>query len=167
MIIIGYPGIGKSSLAQNRLDIIDLESCWTRIEGRKGLNWEEIYIQMAEGLSQQGYIVMVSAHYNVQNRLKKSSETVVAVFPGEHLVNLWTSRLQKRYHDTGSAKDKRAYLDACLHFEDEISHLREFWGSNVYAIDSMNYDLAEIVEKLVLRYDRGCRNGADEQRLDD
>ena len=66
MIITGYQGIGKSTLARKDKNIIDLESSsfWkydkscnskTRCE-----DWYVYYCQVAMDLSRQGYTVFVS-----------------------------------------------------------------------------------------------------------
>ena len=43
MIIIGYPGIGKSTLAVQHLGYIDLESSNFKVDGIKIEGWQEIY----------------------------------------------------------------------------------------------------------------------------
>ena len=66
MIVIGYQGIGKSTLAARNLKYIDLESSnfWfddpeTKQRVRHS-NWYEMYFNVAEDLSRQGYVVFVS-----------------------------------------------------------------------------------------------------------
>ena len=87
MIIIGYQGIGKSTLAASELKYIDLESSnfWfydseTKQKVRHS-NWYEMYCNVAENLSRQGYIVFVSSHQPVRERLLKSKEYVVVCVP--------------------------------------------------------------------------------------
>lgn len=69
MIITGYQGIGKSTLAKTNDKIIDLESsCFWKYDlydfEKKGEktrpdDWYVYYCQMAQYLSKQGYIVLV------------------------------------------------------------------------------------------------------------
>ena len=67
MIIIGYQGIGKSTLSARNLKYVDLESSnfWfddpeTKQRVRH-FNWYEMYCNVAEYLSRQGYVVFVSS----------------------------------------------------------------------------------------------------------
>lgn len=59
MIIVGYQGIGKSSLAGRDKKFIDLESGNFWIDGKRADDWYKPYCKIAEHLSQQGYYVFV------------------------------------------------------------------------------------------------------------
>ena len=78
MIIIGYQGVGKSTLANKDDKFIDLESgsFWINNTDNNSKyrydNWYEMYCNVAEHLSQQGYIVVVASHEVVRNRLKQA-----------------------------------------------------------------------------------------------
>lgn len=71
MIITGYQGIGKSTLARKENNVIDLESAsfWNYENGNKTRpdDWYVYYCQVAEHLSKQGYIVFVSCHQQVRD----------------------------------------------------------------------------------------------------
>ena len=58
MIISGYQGIGKSSLAGSH-NCIDLESGNFWIDGVRDNDWYKPYCKIANHLSEQGYIVFV------------------------------------------------------------------------------------------------------------
>ena len=62
MIVIGYQGIGKSTLANKDLRFIDLESGNFWVDGKRADDWYKPYCQIAEHLSRQGYIVFTSSH---------------------------------------------------------------------------------------------------------
>ena len=51
MIISGYQGIGKSTLAKNSNKYIDLESGNFWIDGERQENWYKIYCKIAAHLS--------------------------------------------------------------------------------------------------------------------
>lgn len=72
MIIIGYPGIGKSTLAGKDHKFIDLESSNFKIEDERSEDWYKVYCKVAEDLSRQGYIVFVSSHLAVREALRGS-----------------------------------------------------------------------------------------------
>lgn len=107
MIVIGYQGIGKSTLARKNLRYVDLESSYFRFSGldncrvhsnnekKENLvngildlvaefekeNLYEVYCNVAENLSRQGYTVFVSSHQPVRERLLKSEEYVIVCVP--------------------------------------------------------------------------------------
>lgn len=148
MIIIGYPGIGKSSVA-GKNDIIDLESGNFWAEGKRPDNWYVCYCNIAEHLSKQGYIVFVSSHKVVYERLKKySKESVYAVFPAVDLKDDWVERLHNRYEKTQLPKDFRAWKGAENDFEENIYDLKHC-GIQYYEIQEMDYRLQDIVDYLV------------------
>ena len=51
MIVIGYQGIGKSSLAGRNNIFIDLESGNFWVDGKRADDWYKPYCQIAEHLS--------------------------------------------------------------------------------------------------------------------
>lgn len=85
MIIIGYQGIGKSTLSSICLKYIDLESSVFWIDGKRHDDWYIAYTQIAENLSRQGYVVFVSSHEVVRNALKNSKEKVICCVPAPYL----------------------------------------------------------------------------------
>ena len=105
MIIIGYQGIGKSTLAGRNCRYIDLESSCFWINGKRPDDWYLYYCSIAEHLSKQGYIVFVSSHEVVRTRLEWSCEDVVIVYPSIELNDYWISKLEKRYTETKLDKD--------------------------------------------------------------
>lgn len=141
MIIIGYQGIGKSTVAALRDECIDLESSCTKVRGLRHECWADVYVNFAESLSRQGYFVFVSSHKEVQDLLDKSSENVIAIFPSASLKNEWVEKLKKRYELTNLDKDYAAWKGAEYGFDREIATLTTNGSYVKRIITSMNYNL--------------------------
>ena len=112
MIVIGYQGIGKSTLAGRNNKFIDLESSNFWIDGKRADDWYKPYCKIAEHLSQQGYIVFTSSHEVVRKQLEDSDEIVVLAFPSAELKWEWIAKLEKRYEESGLEKDYKALMNA-------------------------------------------------------
>lgn len=146
MIIIGYPGIGKSTLAGKDHKFIDLESSNFKIEDERSEDWYKVYCKVAEDLSRQGYIVFVSSHLAVREALRGSQETVAVAYPVGSLEKEWIAKLKDRYEQTNSYKDRMAYERARDHFYEDIVGLLNYPTRYHVWLTSMNYDLeAEII----------------------
>lgn len=145
MIIIGYPGIGKSTIARRNNNFIDLESSNFRIDGERAANWYKPYCNIAEDLSQQGRIVFVSCHEEVREQLKHSSELVIVVYPALELQNEWIDRLRNRYNQTGSLKDKNALEQAKNNYCKNITMLENSNFDHKIILKHMNYDLEAFI----------------------
>lgn len=166
MIITGYQGIGKSTLARNNVKIIDLESSsFWKYEEDVSLNktgnktrhedWYVYYCQVAQHLSAQGYIVFVSCHQEVRDWLSvHNSEKFCAIFPSKDIKEDWLNRLENRYKESQSEKDLRAYEHAKASYDNDIYKLwyecqyNVEYYHNVAIIDDINYDLQELVDNL-------------------
>lgn len=146
MIISGYQGIGKSTLA-GKNNCIDLESSNFWVDGKRPDDWYKIYCQIAVHLSQQGYTVFVSSHKLVRDELEKSDHPAFAVFPSINLKDKWVEKLEKRYEESNLYKDYKAYKNAEEHYKENIA---EFMRGNLtfYEITKMDYDLKDIVDFL-------------------
>ena len=123
MIIIGYQGIGKSTLAKDSLKYIDLESGNFWINGERDEQWYKPYCNIANHLSAQGYTVFTSSHKEVREELKNSSEVVKIAFPALELKTDWLIRLTNRYNESMLEKDYKALMNASLYYEDNIEDL--------------------------------------------
>lgn len=146
MIIIGYQGIGKSTLANKNNGYIDLESGNFWCNGIRPPDWYIYYCNIAEHLSKQGYNVFVSSHEVVRNRLKSSSETVICVYPSILLADQWIKKLEQRYNQSHLEKDYKAWKNAEDRYHENISELM-MCGIPHIEIDSMDYDLKELIER--------------------
>lgn len=148
MIIIGYQGIGKSTLA-GKNNCIDLESGNFWHNGVRPNNWHIFYCQIAEHLSNQGYNVFVSSHNVVRNRLKKySQQQIYIVYPSVELKDEWIDKLKKRFESSKLEKDYKAWMNAEDRYVDNIKELKNS-GINCVEIIDMNYSLEDIISNLV------------------
>lgn len=146
MIISGYQGIGKSSLAGSN-HCIDLESSNFWIDGFRSDDWYKPYCKIANHLSEQGYTVFVSSHEVVRKELEKSYEIVFVVFPSLKLKDQWIERLRKRYEQIPTEKNFKALANAEDRYEENIKEL--MYGNLTYhEISNINYDLKDIVNIL-------------------
>ena len=149
MIVIGYQGIGKSTLCYNDnnniLRYLDLESSsFFDDNGKRPDDWYIYYCNVAEHLSRQKFIVFVSSHEVVRNRLFKSSENVVCVFPSEKLKDEWIKRLEFRYQTTKLEKDYKAWQNSLDNYDNNIADLKKS-GFPCIEISSMDYSLKDLI----------------------
>lgn len=130
MIIIGFPGIGKSSVTRayegdtNTTGYIDLESS----NFIKDENWVKEYCDLAIDLEFQGYNVFVSSHKKVREYLAERQgifPDIVEVFPAIYLYNEWMSRLLYRYSTNPSDKNYRAYKYMENNFHTAIEEMEQ------------------------------------------
>lgn len=156
MIIVGYQGIGKSTLAngeknhwisENMLGkgIIDLESGSFWVNGKRDENWYKIYVNIAHHLSQQGHIVFVSSHKAVREELKKYPDYIRYAYPSLSLKDEWISKLKKRYDESGLDKDYKAWKNAETCYEENIKDLMNDGCKDPIEIKSMDYDLGLMI----------------------
>lgn len=154
-IIIGYPGIGKSTLANVSNGYIDLESSnffypsIHHMERPKG--WEYVYCQLALDLCDQGYTVFTSSHSLITNLLCKLSDKILedikiyTCSPSINLENEWIDKLYKRYTASNSDKDLRAYERAEQYYQEDIKSLQSIKQFNHIIINDMNYNLRDVI----------------------
>lgn len=146
MIIIGYQGIGKSTLAKDSLEYIDLESGNFWVNGERDEQWYKPYCNIANHLSAQGYTVFTSSHKEVREELKNSSEIVKIIFPSLDLKTDWLIKLTNRYNESMLEKDYKALINASLYYEDNINDLMNEPFDKI-VIDNINYNLRELIEQ--------------------
>ena len=130
MIIIGFPGIGKSSVTRaydgetNTTGYIDLESS----NFVKDDNWVKEYCDLAIDLDLQGYNVFVSSHKNVREYLAEKQDVfpgIMEIFPSKKIRTEWPNRLESRYMKCKTDKNERALNYMRNNFDtavDEMEH---------------------------------------------
>ena len=150
MIVVGYQGIGKSTLAKKKSGYIDLESGSFWHNGNRIDDWYIYYCQIAEHLSSQGNVVFVSSHKVVRNYLKSSKERTICVYPSIFLSEEWKKKLHERYESTKLTKDHKAWMNAEENFHVNIGDLM-MCGIPHAEIDHMDYDLHEIIFDVIKR----------------
>lgn len=147
MIIIGYQGIGKSTLANTNNAYIDLESSNFWYKGQRHDYWYIYYCQIAKNLSQQNHNVFVSSHKEVVKYLKDNccNEIVICIYPSILLAEEWKQKLKERYAKTQLTKDYKAWKNAEDRYHENISELM-MCGIPHIEINSMKYNLKELIE---------------------
>lgn len=144
MVIIGYQGIGKSTLA-GKHNCIDLESSNFFDNGVRPDDWYVFYCNIAIHLSEQGYTVFTSSHKVVRDYLKEHcKEPLYIICPSTTLKDEWVNKLKKRYESTKLDKDYKALMNANYNYKTNINELTNC-GINVYQIMSMDYSLRDIL----------------------
>ena len=113
MIIIGFPGIGKSSVTRayegntNTTGYIDLESSNFVKDG----NWVKEYCGLAIDLDLQGYNVFVSSHKAVREYLAEKQGAfsgIMEIFPSKEMRTEWLNKLECRCMKCKTDKNERA-----------------------------------------------------------
>lgn len=150
MIIVGYQGIGKSTLADKDLKYIDLESSNFFVEGKRADNWYAVYCKIAVSLSDQGYDVFMSSHQVVRDELNRIPyiEKMI-VCPSVELKDAWIEKLKIRYEQSLNPQEKdknyKAYMNAVDRYEDNIRELMDEKSFEICVIKNMNYDLEKCI----------------------
>ena len=154
MIIVGYPGIGKTSLTAKNLEVIDLES--SHFHGafdpmrdqRRGDEWFRTYVKVALDLHLQGHIVCVSSHADVIHELSKLKEKdIVVCYPSLDLKTEWIEKLHKRYIDSFEDENSKyfaAYIRARECYDGDIDRMKNC-GLRRIEIQDMDYNLTDLV----------------------
>lgn len=143
MVLLGYPGIGKTTLAK-KCPIIDLDS--SRFFGKS--NWVEKYCAFIKGFNEEGINVFASCHKKVREELKRMGIDYVVVIPSMALRDQWVGKLAKRYFTSEEDADFRAWHRATIDFEADIEDLME--EDKKLVIEAMDYDLEEMLKCLLL-----------------
>lgn len=155
MIIVGYQGIGKSTLAGIN-EFIDLESGNFWVDGTRPENWYKMYVKIAIHLSQQGYDVFTASHKVVRDELKKYNETVVVCYPSLELKDEWIKKLEERYNSTNLEKDFKAWKNAEQMYEENIKDLMDEKEFIHCELTDMGYELH--YELFNLKYNTEVKN---------
>lgn len=141
MIYVGYPGVGKSTLAGKQFEFIDLEcSQFTRTS----ILWYEHYVDVAEHIDRQGFNVFLSSHRNVRNELKRRNIKFITITPSLKLKDEWIERLYYRYEHSLKSKDLAAWHRAAKEFDNDVADLLN--EENVKVIEAIPYRLSDILE---------------------
>lgn len=150
MIIIGYPGIGKSTLAGRYKEYIDLESShFNDVLGEKRSNWYIPYCRVAEDLSRQGYRVFVSCHKEVQEYFNKSTEYVMVIYPAVELKEQWLDKVKKRFENEPSIKNAKALESVKTHYNTHIKSLINSPFENKLELKDINYTLDNEIDNVI------------------
>lgn len=144
-IVVGYQGIGKSSLAGVGNGYIDLESGNFWVNNQRNKDWYIIYCNIAEHLAQQGYTVFTSSHDVVRKQLLNYNTKRVLVYPSLAIKSQWINKLQQRYDSSGFNKDYKALMNAKDRYDDNIKELMNEEGFEHIVINDMDYILYNLL----------------------
>lgn len=182
IIVVGFPGIGKTSISFGKNNFVDLESsCFNIVDPvtnkkTKPDNWEKLYVSVAYDLAKQRKCVCVSNHSLVIGELldrrqqdsRLDEYPIVFVYPKKNLKDAWIERLTERYNssvqiDKDIADKNKAALDAvAANYDKWIDTLEcidpnnsTAYGNNVYKIPitGVDYDLAAALKRFIDAYD--------------
>lgn len=174
LIICGYPGIGKSSIAGWN-NCIDLESSYfSRDEKGFALcdeDWVTRYCKLAFYIARQGFTVLLSCHAVVRNKLKEIKDMnsnyfyppVVIFCPREDMKEAWGIRLMKRYNKTNLDKDFRALEGAMRYWNTNMASMTK-QNFPIYCPMSIDYDLRDYILKI--RKKEGCDDAETNSSLE-
>lgn len=146
MIVIGFQGIGKSTLSRSASNVIDLESGCFWNGNYRPEDWYVYYCQVAIDLSSQGNTVFTSSHQVVRDYLASlpKNELIAVCYPSLELKDEWIEKLRVRYERTQLQKDYKAWMNASLCYESNIKDLMESPFDKI-EIKSMFYDLHQLI----------------------
>lgn len=125
-IVFGYPGIGKSTLARNCKDFIDLESSVFKIDGERDLNWFKVYVNMAIHIANQERIVFMSTHPWTRDYIAEMKDLdipVLIVYPDVSLKDFWDYKVSIRYTLDPTEKNLTALNKVKSDYEKDIKGL--------------------------------------------
>lgn len=149
MIIVGYQGIGKSTLSKSGVGrYIDLESSNFYVHGTRPTGWEILYCKLAKNLADQGYVVFVSSHLPIRIELGRIGCDFTAIVPAQELKDVWVAKLKNRFFESESDKDYRAWQNAKDDYNQNVAELMDD-VSDCYVIREENYDLESIVRSII------------------
>lgn len=178
MIVIGFPGIGKSSVANNKANAkyIDLESSNFNLDdGTKVDHWVTVYTNIAFHLAQQSKVVFVSSHNDVHIMIMEKRRTnpelqeipVMIIYPSMGIKAAWLLRLKDRLNNSKNQstneykKNLAAYEAANKYYDNWVHDLEhrdynniELYGKNVYAKElyTVGYQLEDILGEFDVIY---------------
>lgn len=155
VIYICYQGVGKSSTVNECDFFIDLESSNFKDEnGYRTDDWYVYYVNLAFDLASQGYSVFISSHDVVRKRVSYMKDEyypnidIYVVYPSVELKDKWIERLEKRYDENPTKKNKIAWLNAKDRFSENIAEMKkdaDDFGFDKVEIDTCKYKLIDIL----------------------
>lgn len=158
LIICGYPGVGKSSIAGWN-NCIDLDSSWFSYDKDGNViypdeAWTVNYCMLARKLALQGYTVLLSTHQAVINTLQegkwllnKDDIRIVIFVPRSDMKKAWVERLVNRYIESDKDADLRAFVGGIQYWDSKMTTIRHS-DFSVYCPDSIDYDFRDYILKI-------------------
>ena len=152
-IYICYQGVGKSNTVDSNTGFIDLESSNFRLEdGYRPDDWYKYYAQIAFDLATQGYSVFTASHDVVRKELARIRDKyhpeikIAIIYPNPELKDEWVERLQKRYDENPTRKNKAALGNAKDRLPENVKEMEADayrYGFAIIELDSTDYFLID------------------------
>lgn len=153
-IIIGFPGVGKSTVAKDDTRFIDLESSAFMVDDQRSEDWYKTYVNVAVDLTKY-HNVLISSHMAVQNYLATLNyNNVIMVYPDKSLKTVWLKRLSKRYESDPSDKNKRALdymesnFDTCVDDMDKSNNFMKLRLNSIKQADDLHDLILYVIDKI-------------------
>lgn len=157
-IISGYPGVGKSTLADKDLRYIDLESSVMKdLSDDADGPWWYTYCNMAIHLAKQGHVVFVSSHAPVRqylaNRLKGDEDVVFGVcYPDASLEDEWIQKVEDCYFQHPTPNNAAELQYVFYNFTESIQEMDDTECDLRVKLTAVDYRLAERIESVLAEY---------------
>ena len=144
-IIIGFPGVGKSTVAKGDTRFIDLESSTFMVDGQRSEDWYKIYVNVAIDLAKQ-YNVFISSHMAVQNYLVTLNyNNVIMAYPDKSLKRAITMVIDLK------DPTKNVLIKDIITDENGRMHRPSFYTTLSYKFDIVN-ELDLIIRNTIRKY---------------
>lgn len=153
-IVFGYPGIGKSTLAKNSKDFIDLESSVFKIDGERDPDWFKVYVNMAIHIANQGRIVFMSTHPWTRDYIAEMKDLdipVLIVYPDISLKDFWDYKVSIRYTLDPTKKNLTALNKVKSDYEKDIKGLEADTRFPHLVLKDQKYKLDDEIKEYIFK----------------
>lgn len=118
-IISGFAGVGKSYVAKNKTNYVDLEST------PFNKNWD-LYADVAIHMAKNGYNVMISCHKEIRGKLKERGVEYIVYLPTKEEKYDYLKRYKNRGNNEAFLKLFEDNFDKFID-EIDITEKNKFW----------------------------------------
>lgn len=152
LIIVGYPGVGKTSISKLYNGYVDLES--------SNFDFQDDVVQyckVALNIAEQNKVVFVSSHKSVREYLNSipfpENIKMIYLMPDFDMKEIWDWQLEMRYRSTGLEKDRKALVRCYENFGDDILDMKsDGVESIIISKEDFLFNLFERIEKKISKY---------------
>lgn len=168
MIIAGYYGIGKTTIA-GKHKCIDLDRRDFIRNAEDVLpKWCDLYANTAYNLSKQGYVVFVSIESEVLDALMNYTDDpetkIYTIAPSLNLKDKWIEKMKNIFESNQNFKNKKNLVKVSEHYDEDISNLvnKPF---ELLLIKDMDYKLTDLIAYLL--QDSSIIDNVDEKQKEE
>lgn len=143
------PTIGKTTLAKNNSNIIDLDSLMFN-EVRDNPNWIYSYCKVALYLESKGYIVLVSFNPKIHPYLKENAQQYLMIAYDWELKDYCIDKIKARYNSDPENQSARTLDWIITHFDEILKKsikIAAQYNIDLILINNSDYDLATIIKE--------------------